>query len=143
MTQQLLAETLAPYLIAGTYAPRSMLFTEGAQPWGVHVLQSGAIDLHFAGRNSGEPLRLAERGTILGLSSLMGARPHEYTATAATNITTGFVDTATFFRVLNEMPSLWLTVLRILSRDISSCYERVRELSVPHHHHPPRPAARA
>jgi hypothetical protein len=33
--------------------------------------------------------------------------------------------------VLNETPALWLTVLRVLSRDISSCYDRVRELSVP------------
>ncbi|HEX6085278.1 MAG TPA: cyclic nucleotide-binding domain-containing protein [Thermoanaerobaculia bacterium] len=128
MTDQLL-ETLAPHQIAATYPPGAILFAEGAPPAGVHVLLSGAVDLHFAGRNSDRPLRVAERGTILGLSSMMGGRPHEYTAAAAKPVRTGFLDTATFFRVLNEQPALWLDVLRILSRDISSCYDRVRELS--------------
>ena len=131
MSETQLLETLAPHEIAGSYAPGSVLFHEAAQPWGVHVLLSGTVDLHFAGKNSDLPIRLDERGTILGLSAMMGGRPHEYTATAVTNVATGFLDTATFFRVLNESPALWLTVLRILSRDISSCYDRVRELAVP------------
>ena len=133
MDETLLLKTLAAHQIAGTYAPGDVLFHEAAQPWGVHVLLTGAVDLHFTGKNSDVPLRVADRGTILGLSAMMGARSHEYTATAATNVTTGFLDTATFFRVLNETPELWLTVLQILSRDISSCYDRVRELAAPAH----------
>lgn len=131
MTEKQLLETLNPHQIAGTYAPGATLFHEGAQPWGVHILLSGRIDLHFAGRNADEPIPIEGNGTILGLSAMMGGRPHEYTATASTDVTTGFLDTATFFRVLNDTPSLWLTVLQILSRDILSCYDRVRALAVP------------
>ena len=128
---RILLETLAPHQVLSSYSPGATIFRETAAPFGVHVLVSGAIDLHFGGRNGDNPLRVSEPGTIFGLSSLMGGRPHEYTATAATNVVTGFLDTTTFFRVLNETPALWLTVLRVLSRDISSCYDRVRELSVP------------
>ena len=131
MTETQLLQTLAPHQISGSYAPGAVLFHEGAQPWGVHILLSGKVDLHFAGRNADLPLQLEGNGTILGLSAMMGGRAHEYTATAATTVTTGFLDTATFFRVLNETPSLWLTVLQVLSRDIQSCYDRVRELAVP------------
>jgi CRP-like cAMP-binding protein len=131
MTETELLQTLAPHQIPGSYASGSVLFHEGAQPWGVHILLSGTVDLYFAGRNADQPLQLEGNGTILGLSAMMGGRPHEYTATASSTVTTGFLDTATFFRVLNETPALWLTVLQILSRDISSCYDRVRELAVP------------
>lgn len=129
--QKLLLQTLAPYQTLYTFEPGSVVFQEGTAPAGLHILLSGHVDLHFAGRNGDLPLQLAEAGTILGLSSLMSGRAQEYTATASTTIITGFIDSATFFRVLNENPSLWLNVLRILSRDISSCYDRVRELALP------------
>lgn len=135
LDDQPLLQTLAPHQALTTFAPGTVLFRENTTPLGVHVLLSGTVGLHFIGRNGDRPLHIGEAGTILGLSSLMSGRPQEYTATAATNLVTGFVDTATFFRVLNETPSLWLSVLKILSRDISSCYDRVRALALPSRGH--------
>lgn len=135
LDDQPLLQTLAPHEALTTFAPGTVLFRESTTPLGVHVLLSGAVDLHFVGRNGDRPLQVAEAGTILGLSSLMSGRPQEYTATAASTLVTGFVDSTTFFRVLNETPALWLAVLKILSRDISSCYDRVRALALPSRGH--------
>jgi CRP/FNR family cyclic AMP-dependent transcriptional regulator len=125
-----LLQVLAANQVLYTFEPGTIVFREGTPPNGVYVLLSGQVDLHFTGRNDDRALLFEESGTILGLSSLMSGRPQEYTATAVTSLITGFVDNETFFRVLNENPALWLNVLRILSRDISSCYDRVRELAL-------------
>lgn len=111
-----------------TYSSGEVIFTHGACPEGVYVLREGTADLLFSGKGAGQPLQI-DAGNVLGLSSLVSNRNHEYTATAAEAAIVGFVDRATFFRVLNQSPERWFDVLRILSRDISSCYDRVRELA--------------
>ena len=123
-----LIEALSPFALRRMLEPGEVIFVEGAWPDGVHVLERGSADLLFSGRGEHTPHRL-DAGTILGLSSMVSERAHEYTATAVDGVTVGFVSRTTFFQVLTETPAHWFDVLRILSRDIGSCYDRVRELS--------------
>jgi CRP-like cAMP-binding protein len=129
VSNRALLDALAPYEVLTTFNSGRVLFDEGVTPTGVHVLLSGDVDLKFSSRVDTEPIRLSEGGTVLGLSSMVAWRGHEYTATAVGPVMTGFVDRETFLRVLDESPTRWFDVLQILSRDISSCYDRVRELS--------------
>lgn len=124
-----LIEALSPFAMRKVLEPGDVIFVEGAWPDGVYILERGSADLLFSGRGEHTPHRI-DAGTILGLSSMVSERAHEYTATAVDRVMVAFVSRTTFFQVLGEAPSRWFDVLKILSRDIGSCYDRVRELAL-------------
>jgi CRP-like cAMP-binding protein len=106
------------------------LFSEGEEPHGVYVLQSGQVDLLFTSRSGDvKPLRIARAGQILGLSCVVTQRVHDCTATAATDCRVGFIDTKTFQKVLVDCPGVWFSVLRLLSSDVNAVYDDIRTLA--------------
>jgi CRP-like cAMP-binding protein len=127
----LVADTLAPYESIEAFAPGKMLFQEGTQPDGVYFLHSGAVDLCFSSPRSGESksLLVADAGQILGLTCVVSGRPHDCSATTRTSCITGFIEKHRFLRLLDDHPALWLTVLRMISSNISACWDCMRSLS--------------
>ena len=124
-----LISTLAQYQKVHVFERGVSLFKENDTPQGVHVLLSGEVDLLFVRRGDDVPLHFASAGQILGLSSLVSGRNHEYTATATTTVLTGYVERDVLFRVLHDHPERWFDVLQVLSSDIVSCYDRVKQLA--------------
>jgi CRP-like cAMP-binding protein len=107
------------------------LFFEDEEPRGVYVIYSGRVDLVFSSRDGRtKTLRAAGPGRILGLSAVFSHKPHHYTATVGATSTLGFVDAATFHRLLESKPSMLLDVLRLLSEDVNSCYDCMREIAL-------------
>jgi CRP-like cAMP-binding protein len=123
-----LIDALSPHVMHKMLEPGEVIFVEATWPDGIYILERGSADLLFSGRGEHTPHRI-DAGTILGLSSLVSDRAHEYTATSVERSMIGYVSRSTFFKVLQDDPARWFDVLRILSRDIGSCYDRVRELS--------------
>ncbi len=123
-----LLHTLAPYEKILVFEPGTVLFRQNEVPEGVHVLLGGAVDMTFSGKTDTVPVHFTITGQVLGLSSIVSGRAHEYTTTAATQVTTGFVDRDTFVRILHQAPAHWFDVLQVLSADIVSCYDRVKQL---------------
>lgn len=106
-----------------------VIVREGEEPRGVYVLHSGVVDLLFHARNGADrPLRVAEAGQILGLSSVVSHQPHDCSATTRTQCVTGFIDKDDFLQMLDEKPAIWFSVLELLSSDINSCYENMRTM---------------
>lgn len=128
--KSLVAEELAPYEKIEAWPAGKVLFRENAQPEGVYFLHSGEVDLCFSSR-SGEAksLLVAVPGQILGVTCVVSGRPHDGSATTRTDCITGFVEKERFLRLLDERPSLWLTVLRMISSSISACWDCMRSLS--------------
>jgi CRP-like cAMP-binding protein len=124
-----LISALAPYEAVRVFERGSVVFSEGEEPKGIYVLLSGEIDLLFSARGEKTPLHFAVPGQILGLSSIVSGRKHEYTATAASTLLLGFIEREVFYRVLHETPERWFDVLQVLSNDIASCYDRVKQLA--------------
>ena len=123
-----LIAALAPYETVRVFERGTVIFREGEEPKGIHVLLSGEIELLFSTHTDSAPLLFAVPGQILGLSSIVSGRNHEYTATSKTTVLMGFVPSNVFFKVLHDSPARWFDVLQVLSSDISSCYARVKEL---------------
>jgi CRP-like cAMP-binding protein len=109
--------------------PGDTIFREGEEPRGVYVLESGQVDLLFSSRNGSKPLRLAEAGQILGLSNVVMQRNHDCTAIARTACDVGFIDRNDFLRALDDSPSVWFSVLRMLSNDVNAVYDDMRALA--------------
>ena len=107
------------------------LFYEGEDPRGVYLIHSGTIDLVFSAKDGrAKALRVARGGQIIGLSSVFSRRTHDYTATVRSTCEVGFVDAATFRRLLDSSPTIWFSVLRLLSEDVSSCYDCMRDIAL-------------
>lgn len=107
------------------------LLLEGEMPAGVYSLHSGEVDLLFAARNGDmRALRVATSGQILGLSAVLMSRPHDCSAITRVPCEVGFIPRDEFLRVLEQHPSVWFSVLRILSNDVNGVYDDMRALAV-------------
>ncbi len=123
-------QALAAYETVEGWPAGKLLFREAESPRGVYVLLSGEVDLLFSSRSGqSKPLRVAEAGQILGLSCVVSGRPHDCSATARSSVVTGFIAKDTFLSLLDENPTLWFSVLQLLSTDINSCYDCMRTLT--------------
>jgi CRP/FNR family transcriptional regulator, cyclic AMP receptor protein len=112
-------------------AAGEVLFMEGETPSGVYVLHAGDVDLVFAPREGKpKPLRVINRGRILGLSSVVMQRPHDCSAIARTECEVGFVGREEFLQSLEKTPAIWLSVLRMLSNDVNAVYDDMRSLAI-------------
>jgi len=118
-------DELAPYERIESVARGALLFREGTEPEGVYYLHSGQVNLRFKDK----PLLNAGPGEILGLTCVMSGRRHDCSATTRTECVTGFVEKHRFLHLLEEKPALWLTVLRMISSNINSCWECMRGLA--------------
>jgi CRP-like cAMP-binding protein len=107
------------------------LFFEGEEPRGVYVIHSGTVDLVFSAKDGrAKALRLARAPQIVGLSSVFSRKPHDYTATIRSTSELGFVDAATFHQLLESSPTIWFSVLRLLSEDVNSCYDCMKDIAL-------------
>ena len=116
--------------IVQRYERDTVLFRERDDPDGLYVIESGEVDLCFASRNgTGKALRIAETGQILGLSELVLNHPYECTATIRTSCVIRFIPRALFLRGLERSPTLWFTVLTVLSYHVGTVYDDMRALA--------------
>ena len=110
----------------------TVLFNEGEAPRGLFVIHSGVVDLEFSGRNGvSKSLRTANPGEVVGLGYAVSHTLYDCTARARTSVKLGFVPLTELHRMLDETPSLWLTMAQFLSEDINSCWASMRTLSSP------------
>jgi len=106
------------------------LFREGDPVQNVYIVVSGEIDLDFSARRGAhKTLRGSHAGEIVGLSDGMSGSPHDCTATTRTPCTIGTLPANELRRLLEESPSLWLTVLQFLSNDVNACYDSMRSVA--------------
>ena len=130
MNQSIIETALADSERLLQVRPGETIFREGETPRGVYVLQSGQVDLLFTARNGNvKPLRVAEAGQMLALSSVVAHGDHDCTATARTNCEIGFIDRDDFLRALDDCPGVWFSVLRLLSSDVNAVYDDMRTLA--------------
>lgn len=88
------------------------------------------MKLLFAGRNgAAKPLREAQPGQILGLSSVVTCGNHDCTATAAEPCEVAFIPREDFLRALDASPACWFSVLHVLSSEVSAVYDDMRALA--------------
>jgi CRP-like cAMP-binding protein len=129
VSQSIIESSLADRETPLRFKAGETLFREGETPKGLHILQAGEVDLLFSPRNGeAKPLRVAQPGQILGLSCLVTTRSHDCTATARTQCEVAFIEREDFLRTLDDSPTVWFSVLRLLSSDINAVYDDMRHL---------------
>jgi len=107
-----------------------VLFYEGEAPRGLFVIHSGVVDLEFSGRNGvSKSLRTAHPGEVVGLSYAVSNTAYDCTARVRTAAKVGFVPLMELHHMLDETPSLWLTIAQFLSEDVNACWASMRTLT--------------
>lgn len=126
LANERLIRALSPHQTLRSFERGTYLFAENTWPTGVYILLAGSVEMVFGKPN--KPIRMEIAGTILGLNSMISERTHEYSAEALGGVIVGYVPKEKFFAILDESRGLWMDVLKVMSRDVGSCYERVREM---------------
>jgi CRP/FNR family transcriptional regulator len=126
-----ITEALSRLEIVEPWPAGRVLFREGEAPRGIYAVHTGRVDVIYSSSNGvTRPLRVAERGRILGLSANVSRRPHDYSATTRTACEIGFVPREELLQMLIEEPAVWLQVLQMLSEDVNGCYDCMRAIAV-------------
>jgi CRP/FNR family transcriptional regulator len=109
------------------FYPRGVvLYTEGEQPSGVHILCSGQVRLTAGSQNGGEViLRIAERGEILGLSNTISREPHRLRAETLSACQIGFIPRIAFLQFLRAHPDASFRIAEHLSMELHKAWEQV------------------
>lgn len=105
----------------------SLLFAEGEFSKALFTIVSGQVKLSMYSRTGTScRLRLVNAGEVVGLSAAISGRPYDATAETTEPSTIAYIRRDDFLRVLQESNESCFSVLQLLSRDISSCYDLMR-----------------
>lgn len=118
-------------VVVQRFEPGEVIFAQGDKAHGVYLLYSGEADLVLSSRTGhSKSLRVAEAGQILGVSAVVANHLHEFSLIAKSKCLAGFICRDTFLRTLEGNPAIWFSVLNVLSNDVNSVYDDMRELAV-------------
>ncbi|HUX43821.1 MAG TPA: cyclic nucleotide-binding domain-containing protein [Terracidiphilus sp.] len=96
-----------------------ILFTQGEEPEGLFILQSGTATLSMTTPQGEEIMCIPiAAGSVLGLPGLIGNQPYSLTAIGMQGSTLRFVSREDFSHIIAEKPSLSMSVLRVLAAEV-------------------------
>jgi len=122
-------EYFAPLESVRQYTEGVVLFEEGQIPAGLFLLRAGRVRLGVRSRRGSQVLlEVAGAGEMLGLSACVSGRPYELTARTLTPCEAIFVRREDFLSFLRERPQACVEMVKLLSTDLDTAYERIRHL---------------
>jgi CRP-like cAMP-binding protein len=98
-----------------------VLFRQGDEPVGLHILQSGKAALSMTSAD-GEPIVAIETGagSLLGLPGVVSCQPYSLTAVARAGAQVCFISNDQFKAFMQSYPSLAFKVLQVLAAEVSA-----------------------
>ncbi|HLW83537.1 MAG TPA: Crp/Fnr family transcriptional regulator [Candidatus Acidoferrales bacterium] len=116
---------------ASAYPEGAVLFMERQDSRGVFVICQGEVKLTISS-SEGKTLitRIAKAGEILGLMSVLSAKPYEVTAVTLRPCQVAFVRRDDFLRFLAQHPEASLAVMKQLSANYHGACEQLRTVGL-------------
>lgn len=113
------------------YPKGSILFAEGGTPRGVFVLCNGRAKLTVCSENGKRLLvRVAGPGDVLGLGAAISGSNYEVNAELLDGARVAFIRRKELIQFLREYPDVCMQIVRTLSKNLHSAYERVRNVGM-------------
>lgn len=111
------------------YPRGAVLFAEGQPAGGVYVLCAGRAKVSISSSEGKTViLRIAQRGDLLGVNSVLKALPYEATVETLERCRIDFVSRADFIKLLDKSKTARVEVSRALGSELSDVVERARSL---------------
>ena len=111
------------------YKKGQTLFVQGNHPMGIYCVSKGNIKLTKTGADGKETIvRIVNGGDILGHRSLFTDDNYSATATAMEDTEVCFIDKKFILKVIEKNPSVALSVINKLSRDMGAAEKKLANL---------------
>jgi CRP/FNR family transcriptional regulator len=116
---------------ASSFPAGAILFMEGEQARGVHIICQGRVKL-LTTNSEGKTLifKIARPGEILGLNAALSGTPHEITAETLQPAQLAYLSREDFLRFIKENGDACLKVAQHLGRDCHSAYQVIRSIGL-------------
>jgi CRP-like cAMP-binding protein len=122
-------DEVSHHKINNTYKKGQTLFIQGNHPFGIYCISSGNIKLTKTGLDGKETIvRIAHGGDILGHRSLFTDDHYSATATAMEDTEVCFIDKKFILKMIERNPSVALSIINKLSRDMGSAEKKLSSL---------------
>jgi CRP/FNR family cyclic AMP-dependent transcriptional regulator len=113
-----------------TVPAHAVLFSQGQEATGIHILKSGQVKVTTSSqRGRTFILKIAEPGEILGLHNCFSGEPYETTAEALQPCQLNFVRREHLLAVLAHDPEAQFAVTERMSRECHYAYEVIQSLA--------------
>lgn len=114
-----------------TYEPGNILFTEGNLPTAVYIVLDGEVKLSMnSSLGKRLILRIAKKGEILGLASVLSGKGCEMTAETLFPSKIARIDRADFLNFLRCHQEVYETVTEEMSRNYNLACEQLRTIGL-------------
>ena len=107
--------------VMNTYKKGHTIFYQGNPPFGLYCVNNGKINISKIGPDGKESIvRIASGGDVIGHRSLFSNENYSATATVIEEATICFIDKKFIYQAIHDHPSVALTLLQKLSREMGS-----------------------
>ena len=120
---------ISHHKITNIYKKGQTLFVQGNHPFGIYCISKGNIKLTKVGSDGKETIvRIVHAGDILGHRSLFTDDNYTATATALEETEVCFIDKKFILKVIQNNPSVALSIINKLSRDMGAAEKKLTSL---------------
>lgn len=117
---------VAKHKVMNRYKKGQTLFVQGTHPFGIYCISTGNIKLTKSDASGKESIvRLVGKGDVLGHRSLFTDDQYGATATALEDTEVCFLDKKYILEVIEKEPSVSLSIINKLSRDMGAAEEKI------------------
>lgn len=117
---------VAKHKVMNRYKKGQTLFVQGTHPFGIYCISTGNIKLTKSDASGKESIvRIAGKGDVLGHRSLFTDAQYGATATALEDTEVCFLDRKYILEVIEKQPSVSLSIINKLSRDMGAAEEKI------------------
>lgn len=117
---------VAKHKVMNRYKKGQTLFVQGTHPYGIYCISTGNIKLTKSDASGKESIvRIVGRGDVIGHRSLFTNANYGATATALEETEVCFLDKKYILEVIEKQPSVSLSIINKLSRDMGAAEEKI------------------
>jgi CRP-like cAMP-binding protein len=122
-------QNVSDHKVTNIYKKGQTLFVQGNHPYGLYCISHGNIKLTKVGPDGKESIvRIVSGGDILGHRSLFTEDNYSATATAMEDTEVCFIDKKFILQVIKNEPSVALSIINKLSRDMGIAEKKLTSL---------------
>ncbi len=100
------------------WKPGAIIYAAGDVPEGAQVLIAGTVATHQGGDET-DPFVISTPGAVLGIMSLMVAKPRPVTVKAVDSVETLFVPRSAFMKLCQQTPALAARAAERIRKDLA------------------------
>lgn len=117
---------IAAHKVVNRYKKGQTLFVQGTHPYGIYCVSTGNIKLTKTDSSGKESIvRIVGGGDVIGHRSLFTDSHYSATATALEDSEVCFIDKKFILKVIEEQPTVSLSIINKLSRDMGAAEEKL------------------